>query len=170
MSESYRERITAILNEHPEWGAYGKVTPLYGLVDCAPSTVRHYVSLWRRNGGSEKTCEAIATAPTATRGRVPWAQGAASDDSRDVLVVYPPLESKACKRCKRREECRAHDRATGHILCEPLSYWDLWAAERDGVLDATVWWQKLPQSYTADDVVRVMGNRNGNGHGRGNGE
>lgn len=104
----------------------------------------------------------MTVAVKITRGRVPWAHGVAKADPMRELLVYPPIKSQACCKCQRRLKCWEYDKTTGHIMCEPLSYWDLWCAERDGVLDELIWWKKLPESWTADDVVRVMG-RDGDG-------
>jgi len=99
----------------------------------------------------------------ATTGRMSPAELTPRASRLGEIMLEPPIQTQACSRCQEVDRCRAHNSLTGHLLCEPLTGWDLVCAARDGVLGETVWWLAVP-SMTAQDVVKWLDN----GHEGGN--
>jgi len=69
------------------------------------------------------------------------------------VVVESPVKLMSCTRCEHRERCREHHRVTGHLLCEPLTGWDLLVAAQNGVLQETVHWRQCPRSMETPEGV-----------------
>jgi len=63
-----KELVMSALDDHPEWGEYGKTRPLYERFcdDCAKSTIQHYVSVWRKQRESRPNGKWALPAATVT--------------------------------------------------------------------------------------------------------
>lgn len=77
-------------------------------------------------------------------------------DPNAAIVLYPPMPQRPCSRCEHVALCRIHNTVTGHLLCEKLTIWDVVLAERDGVLQETIWWWDLPDTITAHQVLSCI--------------
>jgi len=84
----------------------------------------------------------------------------------EAVVLTSPVKRQSCSRCGLQERCKTHMRVTGHMLCEPLTAWDLLVAANEGaeVVQETVHWQQWPESLcTVEGVTgyirRCLGGR-----------